>query len=90
MEASDADSHRGEPDGELSPSDRRARALLVVGALTGIALAALGIARSGVIGTRIPEDAVAVMNSQPIHRDLFVSFVGAVASERRDFELDGA
>lgn len=70
------------------PEDVRARWLLVASAAVGIALAAFGIARSGDAPPADPDEAVAVVNGQPILRETFARFAGAVASERKSTELD--
>lgn len=63
-------------------AERRGRRLLVVGAVVGIALTAWGLVGSD---ARQParDDAVAVVNGQPLSRDAFDRFVAAVAAERR-------
>jgi len=69
-------------------AERRATFLLVAGTVAGVALAAFGILRSGEPPASLPDDAVALVNGQPISRDAFADFVGAVAAERRTVELD--
>jgi parvulin-like peptidyl-prolyl isomerase len=69
--------------------DRRARALLVAGALAGIALAAFGVVRSGG-GEAAPPDAIALVNGQPLSRESFARFAAAIAAERRSTSLDAA
>ncbi len=68
--------------------DRTARLLLVLGAAVGIALAAVGIVRSGSSETSIPADAIAVVNGRPLSREAFARFVAAVAAERKMLTLD--
>ncbi len=67
--------------------DRRARILLVSGALLGIVLTALGVLRDPGEAP-VPSDAVAVVNGQPISRESFDRLVLAVASERRRPRLE--
>lgn len=73
--------------GDRSRGEARATFLLVAGSVAGVLLAAFGILRSGDAATAPPADAVALVNGQPISRDAFAEFVGAVASERRLLEL---
>ena len=70
--------------------DRRARALLVIGAGLGIALAAVSIVRSGRAPAPDFPDAVAVVNGQPVTRETFARLVAAVAEERKNVTLDAA
>ena len=70
--------------------DRTARLLLVLGAGVGIALAAIGVVRSGSSEPSIPADAIAVVNGRPLSREAFARFVAAVAAERRILDLDAA
>jgi len=49
--------------------------------------AAFEIARSGRPTAALPADAVAVVNGQPISRDAFAEFVGAIAAERKSLDL---
>ncbi len=62
--------------------------LLTLGTIVGIALAALSIVRSGRAAPRLPDDAMALVNGQPISRDAFAEFVGALATERKTVDLD--
>ena len=71
----------------------RARALLVLGALAGIALAALALLRSGPMDAERPAsgvDAVAWVEGEPIPRETFARFLGLVARERGVLDLDAA
>jgi hypothetical protein len=72
--------------GGFDAAERRGRRLLVVGAVAGIALTAWGLLASD---AREParDDAVAVVNGQPLSRDAFDRFVEAVAAERRTAAL---
>ncbi len=70
--------------------DRRALWLLAAGALAGIALAAVGLARSGRTDATLPPGAVAAVNGHPIPGEAFTRFVSAVAAERRELRLDPA
>ena len=69
---------------------RRARRWLVAGAVGGLAFAALALIRAP--APRAPaaggDDVVAWVNGQPIARESFARFVGAVARERSRLELD--
>jgi parvulin-like peptidyl-prolyl isomerase len=71
-------------------ADRRAVSLFLVGALTGIALAAISIVRSGRAERALPPDGVAVVNGEVITQEAFAEFVGALANERKSVELDAA
>jgi len=71
-------------------ADRRAVALLLVGALAGIGLAAASIIRSGRAQRTLPPDAVAIVNGEVITQEAFAEFAGALASERKSLELDSA
>ncbi len=64
-------------------TDRRALALLALGAAVGVLLAGWGIARSGDVAGGIPDGAIAVVNGQPISAEAFDRFAAAVAEERR-------
>ena len=68
-------------DGEV-----RGRRLLILGAALGIGLTAYGLLTSRAEAPS-PEDAVAVVNGQPLSREAFDRFVTAVAKERRAAEL---
>ena len=68
--------------------DRMARRLLAIGAGVGIALAAVGIVGSGTTPAAAPEGAVAVVNGQPVSREMFARLVVAVAEERKSVTLD--
>jgi parvulin-like peptidyl-prolyl isomerase len=70
--------------------DRFARALLVAGAVAGIALAAFGVVRSGAGDAAAPADAIALVNGQPLSRETFARFAAAIAAERRTLTLDAA
>jgi hypothetical protein len=70
--------------------DRLARVLLVAGAGVGIALAAIGIVRSGGMDLLDPPGAIAVVNGRPIGRESFARFTAAVAAERKSVSLDTA
>lgn len=70
--------------------DRTARLLLVLGTGVGIALAAVGIVRSGSSELSIPADAIAVVNGRPLSREAFARFVAAVAAERKLLTLGAA
>ena len=70
--------------------DRLARVLLVAGAAVGIALAAIGIVRSGELDLVDPPGAIAVVNGRPIGRESFARFAAAVAAERKSMSLDTA
>jgi hypothetical protein len=70
----------------LDPAERRGRRLLVLGAVAGIALTAWGLLGSDAREST-PDDAVAVVNGQPLSRDAFERFVDAVAAERRTAAL---
>ena len=67
-----------------------ARRWLVAGALAGLALAAAALIRGAAPAARAPTggDVVAWVNGQPIARESFARFVGAVARERSHLELD--
>ncbi len=69
-------------------SDRMARRLLAIGAGLGIALAAVGIVGSGEPPAAVPPGAVAVVNGQPVSREIFARLVAAVAEERKRVTLD--
>jgi hypothetical protein len=61
--------------------------LLALGTAGGIALAAVGIVRSG--SESVASDgAIALVNGEPISREAFARFAGAVAAERKESELD--
>ncbi len=68
-------------------SDRRARLLLLAGVLTGVALAALGVVRSGAPPPP-PPDAVALVNGQPISRDALRRLEAEARATRPDRPLD--
>ncbi|MEE8475799.1 MAG: peptidyl-prolyl cis-trans isomerase [Myxococcota bacterium] len=68
--------------------DRMARRLLAIGAGVGIALAAVGIVGSSTTPAAAPEGAVAVVNGQPVSREMFARLVVAVAEERKSLTLD--
>lgn len=70
-----------------SADDRRARSLLIAGALLGVALAGFGLARSGAPATDPPEGAIALVNGVPLPRESFDRFVTAVAAERGEAAL---
>jgi hypothetical protein len=70
--------------------ERRAGALLSLGVVGGIALAAFGIVRSGSGPGPELRGAVAVVNGQPISRETFARFTATVAAERKQTELDEA
>jgi hypothetical protein len=70
--------------------DRLARVLLVAGTGVGIALAAVGIVRSGESQLLDPPGAIAVVNGRAIARETFARFAAAVASERKSVSLDAA
>jgi len=70
--------------------DRWARALLLAGAGLGIALAAVGIVRSGHAPAPDVPGAIAVVNGQPVPRETFARLVTAVAQERKSVTLDAA
>lgn len=73
----------------MSTDDRRARALLVAATGLGIALSALGIVRSGRDAAGADTSgAIAVVNGQALSREAFARFVGAVAAERKQADLD--
>jgi hypothetical protein len=74
----------------VNDNDRRARLLLVLGTAAGIALAAVGIVRSGERASVDAEGAIAVVNGQRISRESFARFAAAVAAERKRVELDAA
>jgi hypothetical protein len=63
---------------------------LTLGALAGIALAAAALLRGGSAAAPAPAggDAVAWVDGQPIARESFARFAGAVARERGHLELD--
>lgn len=71
-----------------SSGDRRAVVLLALGTIAGIGLAALSIVSSGGGAGALPDDAMALVNGQPISRDAFAEFVGALATERKTVDLD--
>jgi parvulin-like peptidyl-prolyl isomerase len=73
-----------------SGADRRAAWLLGLGAAAGVALAALGVVRSGTAPAEAPAGAVAVVNGQAISREGLAEIVGAVAAERKSLELDAS
>src|SRR5262249_44836614 len=88
---------RGEPRDAMSAADgvdsRRARRWLAAGAVAGMGLAALALMQARApTGARVAPagggDVVAWVNGQPIARESFARFVGAVARERRRLELD--
>ncbi len=68
--------------------DRMARRLLAIGAGLGIALAAVGIVGSGEPPAAVPAGAVAIVNGQPVSREIFARLVAAVAEERKSVTLD--
>ena len=68
--------------------DRMARGLLAIGAGLGIALAAVGIVGSRDTPAAAPAGAVAVVNGQPVSREIFARLVAAVAEERKSVTLD--
>lgn len=74
------------PDPERLASERRGRLLLVAGALGGIVLAAVGIVDRGP-SAPTGDDAVAVVNGQPLPRESYERFIAAVAEERRTASL---
>jgi hypothetical protein len=70
---------------------RAARRWLLVGALGGLALAAAALLRRPAPSAPAPAaggDVVAWVNGEPIARESFARFVGAVARERSHLELD--
>jgi len=67
-------------------AERRGHLLLAAGAALGIALTAWGLVGSGE-SRPDRDDAVAVVNGQPLSRDAFDRFVAAVAAERRTESL---
>jgi hypothetical protein len=76
------------PDADLVTSERRARALLALGAAAGLATAAVSLVH-GTGRPALPADAVALVNDVPIRRDDYLRALGAVASDRREV-LDDA
>lgn len=72
----------------MNDDDRRARLLLILATGLGIALSAFGIVRSGSTDTASGDGAIAVVNGQPLSREAFARFAGAVAAERKQLELD--
>jgi PPIC-type PPIASE domain/SurA-like N-terminal domain len=64
-------------------ASKRAQWLLAAGALSGIALAALDIARAPA-KPDLPADAVAVVDGEPIGQGDYASALAAVAADRRD------
>jgi parvulin-like peptidyl-prolyl isomerase len=76
----------GEPSNqhESPAADGSARALVLLGAglVSGVVLAALGIAQSG--PSVIPRDAVAVVNGRPISRAAYDRLVAGLAEDKRD------
>jgi parvulin-like peptidyl-prolyl isomerase len=73
-----------EPAGE-GAAQRRARALLAVGAALGLALAGVGIMRRGpALEDALPEGAVASVNGSAVRLEEYQRAVQALASDRRD------
>lgn len=71
--------------------DRRARALLVLGAVGGAGLAAWGLLGNGAAARDAPpEGAVASVNGIAVTEDAFAGLAAAVAAERRETSLDAA
>jgi len=73
----------------MSDPERRGRWLLAVGAALGIGLAAVGLVGNGRPAPTL-DDAVALVNGQPLSRTAFERFVAAVEAERRTSRLPPA
>lgn len=71
-------------------SDRRARWLLVLGVVAGVAAAAVGLLQSGHAAVGLSEATVAVVNGEPITAEAFAQLEAAVTAERRGVPLDEA
>jgi PPIC-type PPIASE domain/SurA-like N-terminal domain len=69
-------------------SRRAAQAWLALGAVAGIALAAVSLVRGPDDGGAAPAGAVAVVNGRPISREAFARFVGTAAREQGGLDLD--
>jgi parvulin-like peptidyl-prolyl isomerase len=68
-------------------SERRARALLALGAALGLAAAAVGLLRSGTGPSRLAlggDGVVASVNGEPVRLDAYRRAVAALASDRRN------
>jgi parvulin-like peptidyl-prolyl isomerase len=63
---------------------RRATALLVLGALAGLVLAAAGLAARSRPADAIPDDLVARVNGEPVRREDYDRLLAAMASDRRE------
>jgi hypothetical protein len=70
------------PAARFVSAERRARALLALGAGLGLALAVASIVRGGA-RTGLPPGAVAAVNGVAIARDDYLRALGALASDRR-------
>ena len=64
----------------------RGRGYLVVGAAVGVALATASLVERGDRNAPVPDDAVAVVNGEPIRRVDFDRAMAAVAADRRDVD----
>lgn len=68
--------------------ERRARLLLVLGVVAGVAAAAVGLVRSGRQAPELSEDDVALVNGERITAEAFAQLEAAVTAERRGTPLD--
>jgi hypothetical protein len=70
-------------------SQRRGTVLLAIGAAAGVVVAASGVVeRRDANAMRVPDDAVATVNGEPIRRVDYQRALAAFASDRRDGRLD--
>lgn len=73
-----------------SRAENRARALLLLGVVAGVGLAAIGLLQSGRTGTGLPDGVVALVNGEAISAESFAQLEAAVTAERRGAPLDEA
>lgn len=74
-----------------APKSRRALGWLALGALAGIALAALSLVRGPEAAhTTTGSGVVALVNGEPIQREALARYAAAIARERGGLELDAA
>ena len=71
-------------------AEKRARALLLLGVVAGVGLAAVGLLQSGRAGTGLPDGVVAMVNGEPLTAEAFTQLEAAVTAERRGAPLDEA
>lgn len=71
-------------------AERRAQRLLLLGVVVGVALAAVGLVRSGRPSAHLPDGAVALVNGEVVSTEAFAQVEAGVVGERRGMPLDEA